>query len=103
MTAVSGLDSNVLCCLGPSYPEQVGLRQFLPELGQESRIALIPSVVHEAYHALVLSQKWSPSEARRPLQTVLAHPYVEFVNQAKRVTEVSLRLAAERGMGGETR
>ncbi len=101
MNAMSGFDSNVLCyCLDPSYPEHGDLRHLLLDLGQESKIALNPTVIHEAYHTLVFSQKWVSAEARRRLQMVLAHPCVEFANQTRRVTEVGLRLAAEHGIGG---
>lgn len=101
MNSALGVDSNILCyCLDPSYPEYGDLHHILLDLGEKNRISLNPTVVHEAYHTLVFSQKWVPGEARRRLQMVLAHPCVDFVNQTKRVAEAGLRLAAEHALGG---
>jgi predicted nucleic acid-binding protein len=98
---LSGMDSNVLCnCLDPAYPEHERLKGILLDLGPGNRVAVNPTVVHESYHALVFGQKLVRSEARRRLLLVLRHPYVEFVNQTRRVSEAALKIAVDYGIGG---
>ncbi len=70
------------------------------EARPESKIGLNPTIVHEAYHALVFSQKWVPSEARSRLLTTLQHPYVEFYNQSRRISVAALDIAAAHNLGG---
>jgi len=98
---ITGLDSNVIChCLDPAYAEHGKLKGLLLSLSPENRAAVNPTVIHEAYHALVFGQKWVPGEARRRLGMVLRHPYIEFFNQTKRVCELGLALASKHGLGG---
>ncbi len=98
---ITGLDSNVLCyCLDPAYAEHGRLKNLLIDLSSENRAAVNPTVIHEAYHALVFGQKWVPAEARRRLGMVLRHPYIEFYNQTRRVSEIALALASRHGLGG---
>lgn len=98
---IAGLDSNVLCyCLDPAYPEHGRLKGLLLGLSPEKRVAVNPTVIHEAYHALVFGQKWVPGEARRRLGLVLRHPYIEFFNQTKRASMTGLALASKHGLGG---
>lgn len=98
---VHGLDSNILCyALDPAYPENTRCRRFLLEAKTESKIGLNPTIIHEAYHTLVFSQKWVPSEARRRLLTTLQHPYVEFYNQSRRISAAALDIAANHNLGG---
>lgn len=55
---ITGLDSNVLCyCLDPAYAEHGRLKYLLIDLSSENRAAVNPTVIHEAYHALVFGQK----------------------------------------------
>lgn len=98
---ITGLDSNVICyCLDPAYSEHERLKGLLLQLSPDNRAAVNPTVIHEAYHALVFGQKWVPGEARRRLGMVLRHPYIEFFNQTKRVCEAGLALASRHGLGG---
>ncbi|MEN3049299.1 MAG: PIN domain-containing protein [Candidatus Methanosuratincola petrocarbonis] len=59
-----------------------------------------PTVVHESYHSLAFGQKLVRSEARRRLLLVLRNPYVEFVNQTRRVSEAAIKIALDYGTGG---
>jgi len=98
---IVGLDTNILCyALDPAYLEHVKVENLLLNLSPENRVAINPTVLHETYHALVFSQKWVPSEARRRLQMLLRHPYIEFLNQTKRVCIIGLNLAEKYGLGG---
>lgn len=59
-----------------------------------------PTVVHESYHSLAFGQKLVRSEARRRLLLVLRNPYVEFVNQTRRVSEAAIKIALDYRTGG---
>jgi len=96
-----GLDTNILCyALDPAYPEHKKLRNLLIDLSQENVAAINPTVLHEAYHTLVYSQKWMPSEARKRLRMLLTHPYIEFFSQTKKTSTVALNLAVQYNLGG---
>lgn len=98
---IFGLDTNILCyILDPAYPEHEKVKDLLFTLSSESRAALNPTIIHEAYHTLVLSQKWTPREAERRLKLILRHPYVEFYSQTKRACNVALTIAVRYGLGG---
>jgi len=96
-----GLDTNILCySLDQAYPEHGKMGDLLLSLSPDNRASINPTILHEAYHVLVFSQKWVPSEARRRLQMLLQHPYIEFYNQTKSVCIVGLHLAVRYGLGG---
>lgn len=98
---VIGLDTNILCySLDPAYPEHEKLRNILLELSPENRVAINPSILHETYHTLVFGQKFVASEARRRLQLLLQHPYIDFYNQTRRICLIAMSLAVKHGLGG---
>jgi len=98
---IVGLDTNILCyALDPAYSEHLKVREILLKLSPDNRVAINPTVLHETYHTLVFGQKWVPLEARRRLQMLLRHPYIEFLNQTKRTCIISLNLAEKYGLGG---
>jgi len=96
-----GLDTNILCySLDPAYPEHKKLGSLLFDLSSKNRVAINPTILHEAYHTLVFGQKWVPSEARRRLRLLLQHPCIEFYNQTKRICLIGLSMAVRHGLGG---
>jgi predicted nucleic acid-binding protein len=98
---IVGLDTNILCySLDPAYPEHQKSKSFLLTLSPDNRVAINPTILHETYHTLVLSQKWVPEEAKRRLKMLLRHPYIEFFNQTKKTCSVALDLAVEYKLGG---
>jgi len=98
---IHGLDTNILTyALDPAFPENATCRRIILAASAESRLALNPTVLHEAYHALVFRQHWVPLDARMRLVSVLNNPYVEFYNQSRRISLFALDLAARHNMGG---
>ncbi len=59
-----------------------------------------PTVLHETYHTLVFGQKWASSEARLRLHSLIQHPYFEFYNQTRRISQMALDLASHYSLGG---
>ena len=57
------------------------------------RVALNPTVIHEAYHALVFKLKWSPQQARPVLREALDDRSNLFLNQTLDTTRTGLALA----------
>ena len=91
---IVGLDTNILCyTLDPVYPEHEKVKHILLTLSTEDRIALNPTVLHEAYHTLVYYLEWTPEETRKRLTALLKHPYIEFYNQTKKTSIIALNLA----------
>jgi predicted nucleic acid-binding protein len=98
---VIGLDTNILCySLDPAYLEHGKLKNILLELSPENRAAINPTILHETYHTLVFGQKFVTSEARRRLQLLLQHPYIDFYNQTRRICLIAMNLAVNHGLGG---
>jgi len=98
---IVGIDTNILCyALDPAYPEHEKVKDLLLNLSPENRIAINPTVLHEAYHTLVFGQKWIPNEAKRRLRMLLKHPYIEFFSQTRRICIIALNLAAKYKLGG---
>jgi len=98
---IIGLDSNVLCySLDPAYPEHPKLKDLLLGLSTQNMLAINPTVIHEAYHALVFGQKWLPNETKLRLGLVLKHPFILFYSQTKRTCIVALSIAGKYGLGG---
>jgi predicted nucleic acid-binding protein len=69
-------------------------------LSPESKVALNPTTLHEAYHVLVFSQKWLPDEAAKQLKMLLKHPYIEFFNQTRKNSRIALSLSVQHKLGG---
>lgn len=63
-------------------------------------IALNPTVVHEAYHALVFKLKWSPEQAGQVLREAVEDRSNLFLNQTRETTTIGLTLAERFGLGG---
>jgi len=98
---IIGVDSNILCySLDPAYPEHYKLKGLLLGLSMQNILAVNPTVIHEAYHALVFGQKWVPNEARIRLGLILKHPFILFYSQTKRTCIVALSIAGKYGCGG---
>jgi len=98
---ILGLDTNILCySLDPAYPEHDKLKDLLTTLAPDNRVAINPTILHETYHTLVFGQKWVPEEARRRLKMLLRHPYIEFLNQTRRICTIALDLAVKHTLGG---
>lgn len=100
-TLITALDTNILCyALEPAYPEHERLKNILLNLSSEQIIALNPTVIHEAYHVLVFDSEWLPQEAATRLSLLLKHPYVEFFNQTRAISQIALNLAPKHNIGG---
>jgi predicted nucleic acid-binding protein len=98
---ITGLDANILCyALDDAYPEHVALKSLLLELTPENRIALNPTTIHEAYHTMVRSQKWSPEETADALLTIINMPNTEFFSQTKKTTTIALHVSVQYNLGG---
>jgi len=63
-------------------PPHGGLQEDSPGRSAEKKLGVNPTVVHETYHTLVFHQKWSPSEARQRIPTLMRHPHLEFYIQS---------------------
>lgn len=99
--AIFGIDTNILCyAMDSAYPEHRVCRKYLTELSSEKQVALNPTVIHEAYHALVYGQKWEPHEARTRLGAIIGHPSTIFFNQTRATCSVGLRIAEINKIGG---
>lgn len=98
---IIGVDSNILCySLDPAYPEHLKLKGLLLGLSTQNMLAVNPTVIHEAYHALVFGQRWVPNEAKLRLGLILIHPFILFHSQTKRTCIVALAIAGKYGVGG---
>ncbi len=64
------------------------------------RLALNPTVVHEAYHALVFKLKWKAEEAGLALREAMEDDDNQFLNQTQETTKIGLSLAMRYGLGG---
>ena len=56
--------------------------------------------MHESYHTLVYSQKFTRAEASKRLGLLLKHPHVRFLNQTRRTCLIGLDLATRYGLRG---
>lgn len=98
---ITALDTNILCySLDKTYPENERLKELLIKLNTENRIALNPTVLHEAYHTLVFYLEWTPDEAAKRLSWILRHPYIEYYNQTQKTSLIALNIAVKYGLGG---
>ena len=96
-----GIDTNILCyALDPAYPEHKFLCKLLLNLSSENTIAINPTVLHETYHTLVFYLQWLPREAAGKLSLLLKHPYIQFYNQTKQISQIALNIAAQNNLGG---
>ena len=94
-------DTNILCyALEPEYPEHSSLKNLLLNLSSNNTLALNPTVIHETYHVLVFNLQWSPEDVAERLSMLLKHPYVEFFNQTRIISQIALNLAVEHNLGG---
>jgi predicted nucleic acid-binding protein len=86
--------------MDPAYPEHRVCMKYLTELSPEKQIALNPTVIHEAYHVLVYSQKWEPQDARVRLGAIIGHPSTVFLNQTRATCTIGLKIAETKKIGG---
>jgi predicted nucleic acid-binding protein len=98
---IVGLDANILCyALDDAYVEHKKTKELLLNLSSENRIAVNPTIIHEAYHVLVYSQKWLPQDASGALKILLKNPYLEFFSQTKNISQIALSLSEHYKLGG---
>ena len=98
---IVGLDANIICyALDDAYPEHGKLKGLLFDLSPENKIALNPTIIHETYHTLVFSQKWTPEESANALKVLLKNPYMEFFNQTIKTSTIALNLSVKHNLGG---
>ena len=96
-----GLDTNILCnSLDPAYPEHPHVKDLLLSLSPEKAIAVNPTVIHESYHTLVYGQKFERAEASNRLMLLLKHPYIIFLNQTRKTSQIGLDIATRYRLGG---
>jgi predicted nucleic acid-binding protein len=90
------IDSNVLVAyLDRDHPQHQKVKSLASK-----RVALNPTVVQEAYHALVFKLKWSPEGARLALREALDDRNNLFLNQTLDTTTRALALAGRYSLGG---
>jgi len=90
------VDSNVLVAyLDREHPQHNRVASIAPR-----RVALNPTVVHEAYHSLVFKLKWTSDEAAHALIEILDDANVLFLNQTKETTRTGVQLARRYSLGG---
>jgi predicted nucleic acid-binding protein len=98
---IVGLDANIICyAFDDAYPEHEKLKDLLLKLSPDNKIALNPTTIHEAYHTLVFSQKWTPEESADALRVLLNNPYSEFFNQTRKTSIIALNLSVQYKLGG---
>ena len=98
---IVGLDANIICyAFDDAYPEHEKLKDLLLKLSPENKIALNPTTIHEAYHTLVFSQKWTSEESADALRVLLNNPYSEFYNQTRKTSIIALNLSVQYNLGG---
>ena len=89
------LDANIICyALDDAYPEHEKLKCLLLDLSPENKIALNPTTIHEAYHILVFSQKWTPEESAKTLKVLIKNPDAEFFNQTRKTSSIALNFSS---------
>jgi len=98
---ITGLDTNILCyALDSTYLEHEKVKNLLIDISTENRVALNPTVLHEAYHTLVYYLEWTPEETRLRLMALLKHPFIEFYNQTRKTSIIALNLSVKQNLGG---
>ena len=95
---LKGIDSSLLVyAMDPTTDEHTRARDAI--VGLESW-AVNPTVIHEAYHALVFKRKMAPGDARSKLTTLIRDRRTRFLNITRTVSLYAMDLAAEFSMGG---
>lgn len=98
---IIGLDTNILCyALDKTYPENEKVKDLLTTLSTENKVAINPTVLHEAYHTLVFYLEWIPEEAAKRLSLLLRHPHIEYYNQTQKTSLIALNLSVKHNLGG---
>jgi len=91
-----GIDTNVLVAyLDHEHPQHDKVRKL-----STRKIALNPTIIHEAYHTLVFKMKWDQEEASQVLKEVATDESTLFVNQSLKSAIAGLELAVEYPLGG---
>jgi predicted nucleic acid-binding protein len=91
-----GIDTNVLVAyLDDDHPQHSETHTLT-----KSKIALNPTVIHEAYHTLVFRLKWTEEQASEVLKDVATDENTLFVNQSLKTTIAALEIATEYHLGG---
>ena len=91
-----GIDTNVLVAyLDADHPNHNETRIL-----SKRKIALNPTVIHEAYHTLVYKMKWEEEEASEILKAAAMDENNLFINQSIKTTTTGLDIASENHLGG---
>jgi len=91
-----GIDTNVLVAyLDQDHPDHVKVSRL-----SNRKVALNPTVIHEAYHALVFKLKWNEDEASEVLKEAVNDENNIFINQSLTTTLAGLEMASEHHLGG---
>jgi predicted nucleic acid-binding protein len=90
------IDSNILIAyLDRDHPEHKRVRSLALK-----GVALNPTVIHEAYHALVFKMKWPSGQAGRVLREAMEDRNNLFLNQTRDTTRIGLTLADRYALEG---
>ena len=91
-----GIDTNALVAyLDIDHPQHSETHKLV-----KRKIALNPTIVHEAYHTLVFKMKWLEDEASQVLKDVIMDENNLFINQSLKTTITGLDIATEYRIGG---
>lgn len=91
-----GIDTNVLVAyLDEEHPKHNETTYL-----KKRKIALNPTVIHEAYHTLVFKMKWTEEEASEVLKASMTDENNLFINQTQRTTVTGLNIATSFHLGG---
>jgi predicted nucleic acid-binding protein len=95
---LTGLDSNILVyALDPLLPEHERAKKAILGL---NHWYVNPTVIHEAYHALVFKRKMRPVDVVEKLTEFMKDDRTRFLNQTRLVSSFALALAEEYNLGG---
>jgi len=91
-----GIDTNVLVAyLDGDHPNHKETQNLT-----KRRIALNPTIIHEAYHTLVFKMKWTEDDASEVLKAAFLDEHNMFINQSMRTTTIGLDIATQYHLGG---
>jgi predicted nucleic acid-binding protein len=91
-----GIDTNVLVAyLDHDHPQHSDVRKL-----SRRRIALNPTVIHEAYQTLVFKMRWEREEASQTLKDAVSDEDILFIGQSLKTTFAGLDIASQYSLGG---
>lgn len=91
-----GVDTNILVSfLDKEHPDNFKTGKI-----REYKLAINPTVVHEAFHTLVYKQKWLHEEARSTLDDFIDLESIKFLNQTKNIAKLGLKIGTKYQLKG---